>query len=150
MALVMGCNLPDDLLYDVENNMWYRENSDGTLTAGMTAVAMGMAGTLVAVSPKKVGRKVKPGKSCATIESGKWVGPAKLASGGEVLEINEALVANPPMANEDPYANGWLVKVIPEEWDTVKPQLITGGAINAAFEAKMKADEFVGCEESAA
>lgn len=150
MALVMGCDLPDDLMYDVENNMWYRENPDGTLTAGMTAVAMGMAGTLVAVTPKKVGRKVKPGKSCATIESGKWVGPAKLASGGEVLEINEALVANPPMANEDPYTNGWLVRVNPEEWDTVKPQLITGSEIAAAFEAKMKADEFVGCEESAA
>ncbi|MDP7548315.1 MAG: glycine cleavage system protein H [Alphaproteobacteria bacterium] len=150
MAIVLGCNLPDDLLYDVENNMWYRENGDGTLTVGMTAVAMGMAGSLVAVTPKKVGRKVKPGRSCATIESGKWVGPAKLASGGEVLEINEALVASPSMANDDPYTSGWLMKVQPEEWDSIKPQLITGDGITAAFEAKMQADEFVGCEAAAA
>jgi glycine cleavage system H protein len=150
MAIVLGCNLPDDLLYDVENNMWYRENGDGTLTVGMTAVAMGMAGSLVAVTPKKVGRKVKPGRSCATIESGKWVGPAKLASGGEVLEINEALVASPSMANDDPYTSGWLMKVQPEEWDSIKPQLITGDGITAASEAKMQADEFVGCEAAAA
>ena len=150
MALVLGCDLPDDLLYDVENNIWYRENGDGTLTIGMTAVAMGMAGNLVAVTPKKGGRKVKVGKSCATIESGKWVGPAKLASGGEVLEINEALVATPSLANDEPYTGGWLVKVQPEEWDSLKPQLITGDAIPAAYEAKMRADEFVGCEAAAA
>lgn len=149
MALVLGCDLPDDLLYDVANNMWYRENADGTLTVGMTAVAMGMSGDLVAVTPKKIGRTVKPGKSCATVESGKWVGPAKLASGGEVLEINTALVATPAMANSDPYVDGWLLRVQPVEWDSVKPGLVTGDAIPAAFEAKMVADEFVGCAAAA-
>ena len=149
MAVVLGCELPDELLYDVENNMWFLENDDGTLTVGMTSVAVGMAGPLVAVTPKKVGRKVKPGKSCATIESGKWVGPAKLASGGEVVEINEALVAAPTLANEDPYSQGWLLKVRPDEWAGVKPQLITGGAIAAAYEAKMQADDFAGCEAAA-
>ena len=44
MAIVRGCELPDDLLYDVANNMWYRENPDGTVTLGMTMVATGMAG----------------------------------------------------------------------------------------------------------
>ncbi len=149
MAVVLGCELPDELLYDVENNMWYLENDDGTLTVGMTSVAMGMAGPLVAVTPKKVGRKVKPGKSCATIESGKWVGPAKLASGGEVVEINDALVATPALANEDPYNQGWLLRVQPDDWAGVKPQLITGDAITAAFEAKMQADDFAGCEAAA-
>lgn len=149
MVMVLGCELPDDLLYDVENNIWYVENEDGSLTVGMTSVAMGMAGALVAVTPKKVGRTVKPGKSCATIESGKWVGPAKLASGGEVIERNEALIANPAMANADPYADGWLVKVRSDIWQAVKGDLITGDAIAAVYEAKMKADEFPGCEQAA-
>ena len=48
MPTVRGCNLPDELLYDVENNIWYRENADGTVTLGMTAVAAAMAGQLVA------------------------------------------------------------------------------------------------------
>ncbi|MBT5780382.1 MAG: glycine cleavage system protein H, partial [Rhodospirillaceae bacterium] len=86
--LVLGCDVPEELLYDVENNIWYRENDDGSVTIGMSAIAAAMAGQIVAFTPKKVGRTVKPGKSCATIESGKWVGPARLGSGGEVLEIN--------------------------------------------------------------
>ena len=75
MTHVRGCELPDELLYDVENNIWYRENEDDTITVGMTSVATGMAGQIVAITPKRAGRKVQPGRSCATIESGKWVGP---------------------------------------------------------------------------
>ena len=53
-----------------------------------------MAGQLVAFTPKKVGRKVEAGKSCATIESGKWVGPAKTAVAGEVAAVNDVMVGN--------------------------------------------------------
>ena len=72
MPTVRGCQLPDELLYDVGNNIWYRENPDGTVTLGMTAVAAAMAGQLVAFTAKKAGRAVQGGKSCATVESGKW------------------------------------------------------------------------------
>jgi glycine cleavage system H protein len=145
MATVRGCELPDDLLYDVENNIWYRDNGDGTVTIGMTAVAAAMAGQLVAYTPKKVGRSVKPGKSCATIESGKWVGPAKLASGGEVVEINDALSGDPSLANAEPYGAGWLVKVKPDDWDGTKGSLTPGSAVSGPYEAKMEADGFAGC-----
>ncbi len=84
MPSVRGCNLPDELLYDVDNHIWFTEMGDGTVKIGMTTVATAMAGKLVAYTPKKVGRSVPPGKSCATLESGKWVGPAKSAAGGEV------------------------------------------------------------------
>ena len=79
-----------------------------------------MAGQLVAFTPKKVGRSVEAGKSCATIESGKWVGPAKIAFEAEVVEVNEALVGNPKLANADPYGEGWMVKVKPADWDAGK------------------------------
>ena len=149
MATVRGCELPDDLLYDVENNIWYRENDDGTVTLGMTAVAAAMAGPLVAFTPKKAGRSVKDGKSCATVESGKWVGPAKIAFDAEVTEINEELVANPKMAGEQPYGTGWLVKVAPIDWASAKGRLTPGTAVAEPYEAKMAADEFAGCEELA-
>ena len=61
MPTVRGCQLPDELLYDVENNIWYRENADGTVTLGMTAVAAAMAGQLVAFTAKK-GRPCGPGR----------------------------------------------------------------------------------------
>ncbi len=145
MTDVRGCHLDDDLLYDVENHIWFRELDDGRVKLGMTTIATAMAGEIVAFTPKKVGRSVKEGKSCATVESGKWVGPAKSAAAGEVIEVNEALVAKPNMANDDPYDAGWMVILAPENWAAVKPTLILGSEAGPKYEAKMEADGFEGC-----
>jgi len=145
MANVRGCNLPDELLYDVSNHIWFKETGDGNVRVGMTAVATAMAGRLVAYTPKSVGKSVKAGKSCATIESGKWVGPAKVAAAGEIVEINDALTANPSLANDDPYDKGWLIVLKPEDWESVKGTLTPGSAVAGPYEEKMTADGFAGC-----
>jgi glycine cleavage system H protein len=145
MPTVKGCNLPDDLLYDVENQIWFKELGDGTVKVGMTSVATAMAGKLVAYTPKGVGKEVKAGKSCATVESGKWVGPAKTAAGGTVVAINDALAATPSIANSDPYGEGWLIVLKPEDWNGVKGSLVPGAQVAAPYEAKMNADGFAGC-----
>jgi len=144
MPTVRGCNLPDDLLYDVENHIWFTEVGDGTVKLGMTTIATAMAGQLVAFTPKKVGRAVRAGRSCATVESGKWVGPAKSAAGGEVVAVNEDLLSNPSLANQDPYS-AWMVQLKPEDWDSVKASLTPGSAVAGPYEAKMTADGFEGC-----
>jgi len=146
MATVRGCELPDDLMYDVDNNIWYREHDDGTVTVGMTAVATAMAGQIVAITPKRAGRKVQPGRSCATVESGKWVGPAKLLSGGEVVEVNPAIATTPGLANSEPYEGGWLLRIQPVNWDETKSQLIVGADVSGPYESKMEADGFSGCD----
>jgi glycine cleavage system H protein len=144
MAVVRGCTLPDDLLYDVENNLWYRPEGDGTYTVGMTMVATAMAGQLVAFTAKKAGKTVAAGKSCATIESGKWVGPAKLGFDAEIVAVNDDLTADPKMANSDTYGKGWMVKVKPA--DAGATSILTPGAnVAAPYEAKMTADAFAGC-----
>ena len=145
MANVRGCDLPDELLYDVDNHIWYQETGDGNVRLGMTTVATAMAGQLVAFTPKKVGRSVDAGKSCATVESGKWVGPAKSAVAGSVAEVNEEMVAKPSLANEDPYGKGWLVVLKPADWTGVKATLTPGAEVAAKYEAKMAADGFAGC-----
>lgn len=145
MPNVRGCHLPDELLYDVENHVWFSEVGDGNVRLGMTTIATALAGELVAFTPKKVGRSVRAGKSCATVESGKWVGPAKSLAGGEVIETNANLADNPGLANEDPYAN-WMVVIKPEDWDAVKPQLTLGSDVASKYEAKMDADGFAGCD----
>ena len=145
MANVRGCHLPDELLYDVDNHIWFQELPDGNVKLGMTTVATAMAGQLVAFTPKKVGRSVDAGKSCATVESGKWVGPAKSAAGGSVAEVNEALVGKPSLANEDPYGAGWMVILKPQDWAAVKATLTPGAQVAAKYEAKMAADGFAGC-----
>jgi len=144
MANVRGCELPDDLLYDVENHTWFTEVGDGTVKMGMTTIATALAGELVAFTPKKVGRKVRAGKSCATVESGKWVGPAKSLAGGEVIETNADLAEQPNKANDDPYGN-WMVILKPDDWDSVKGGLVLGSDVAAPYEAKMDADGFEGC-----
>ena len=145
MPTVRGCNLPDDLLYDVENHIWFTEVGDGTVKLGMTTVATAMAGQLVAFTPKKVGRSVRAGRSCATVESGKWVGPAKSAAGGEVVAVNDALVADPSIANDDPYDAGWLAILKPDDWDSVVGSLVVGSEVAAPYEAKMDSEGFGGC-----
>ena len=145
MPDVRGCHFPEDLLYDVDNHIWVKEEGGGKIKLGMTSVATAMAGQLVAFTPKKVGRKVKAGRSCATVESGKWVGPAKSLAGGEVLAANDALVANPSLANEDPYAN-WMVEIQADDWDDIKGNYVSGVDVAAPYEAKMEADGFAGCE----
>ena len=145
MPVVRGCNLPDDLFYDVPNNLWYRPESDGTYTVGMTMIATGMAGALVAFTAKKVGKTIEGGKSVATVESGKWVGPAKIGFDVEIVAVNEILSATPKLANTDTYGQGWMVRVKPVDPGAPKAVLVSGGAVAAPYEAKMTADNFAGC-----
>jgi glycine cleavage system H protein len=145
MGAVRGCNIPEDLLYNIENNVWVRRESDGTATVGLTSYACSLAGQIVSYTPKKPGKEVKKDKSCATVESGKWVGPAKTPVTGEVVDTNPAVAAKPGLINEDPYGEGWLVKIKPQDWDGEAGDLKTGADAMAAFEAKMEADGFGGC-----
>jgi glycine cleavage system H protein len=146
MATVKGCNFPDELFYNVDNNVWARREADGTVTLGMTAYAAALAGQIVSCTPKKVGRGVDKDKSAATVESGKWVGPVKAPVSGEVAAINDAVTSKPATINADPYGSGWLVRLKPGSWDAESTGLVTGAAAAAAFEAKMNADGFAGCQ----
>lgn len=145
MGAVRGCNIPEDLMYNVENNVWVRKEDDGTATVGLTSYACSLAGQIVSYTPKKVGKEVKQDKSCATVESGKWVGPAKTPVTGEVVSTNDAVAGNPGLINSDPYGEGWLVKLKPADWDGESGALKTGGDALSAFESKMEADGFGGC-----
>jgi glycine cleavage system H protein len=146
MASVRGCALPDDLFYNVESNVWCRREPDGSVTVGMTAYAVSLAGQIVAFTPKPVGRRVEQDRSVATVESGKWVGPVKAPVSGEVTAVNELLDTRPGVVNDDPYGAGWMVRMRPTDWDEEVATLLTGESARAAFEAKMEAEGFGGCD----
>jgi glycine cleavage system H protein len=126
MALINDCNLPEDLYYLMERHVWVRPSPDGPVTIGINDVASHLAGTIVAVTPKRAGRTVPKGQSVATIESSKWVGPVPAPVGGEIVEVNEAVRRNPRLLNEDPYGAGWLVRVRPSAWAADSADLVTG------------------------
>lgn len=145
MGAVRGCNIPEDLHYNIDNNVWARREADGNVTVGLTSYACALAGEIVSYTPKKPGKTIEKDKSCATVESGKWVGPVKAPVAGEVVAINDAVAARPGTINKDPYGEGWIVKLKPTSWDTDSTGLKSGNDALQAFEAKMNADGFKGC-----
>ncbi len=146
MPVVNGCPLPDDLYYDVENQLWYRDLGDGLVEAGITAVAAAMAGKVLAATPKRSGRRLEAQQACAVVESGKVVGSARVAFSGLVERSNEPLMDRPSLINKDPYGAGWLVVMRPDDWAAAKATLIRGADVADAYRAKMEAEDFPGCE----
>lgn len=139
MTTVRGCNIPADLHYLVEKHVWARRDGD-VVTVGLTDVAQNLAKTFVSVTLKAVGKKVAKGKSLATAESSKWVGPVPNPVGGEVVEVNAAVAARPSLLNEDPYGEGWIARVRPDDWEAEAADLVTGAAGVDAYRAFLEAE----------
>lgn len=136
--LYYGCDIPEDLWFDLERDLWVRFEADGTATLGMTDTAQTRGGKLVNIEFRKVGKVLRQGQSAATIESAKWVGPFPMPFGGEVLATNaEAFKRDILIANRDPYGAGWLVKVRPTNLDAERGHLITGAAAIEAYRKKI-------------
>lgn len=144
MITVRGCRFPAHLLYDVKNHVWYERLDEGSFRVGMTSVAIALAGEILAFTPRRVGRPVEAGRACATVESGKWVGPARIVFDGEVLAVNEAMIQRPHLANEDCYGRGWMLVARPSD-EAPLAALISGNEIAQAYEAWMAAEDFPGC-----
>ncbi len=145
MAEVKNCLLPDDLRYHVEYNVWVRDHGDGSFDLGMTDIAQTMAGAVIHCRPKKVGKTVKAGKSLATVESGKWVGPVKSPFTGEIVARNDAVEADAPILNRSPYKEGWIVRIKPEEGAGGLEGLLDAAAAAEGFAAYMTEKELGEC-----
>jgi glycine cleavage system H protein len=144
MASVRNCNIPEDLFYVVDKHVWARPEGD-LVVVGITDVAQNLAKTLIAVTPKKVGRAVRAGQNVATVESGKFVGPVPAPVGGEIVEVNQAVVDRPPLVNEDPYGEGWIAKLRAADWAGESGALATGEDGVAAYGAFLD-EQGISCE----
>ena len=100
---------PDDLLYHPEHD-WARVDGD-TATFGITWYAQDALGEVVFVDAPDVGKQVKKDDGYTEVESVKAVSDVIAPLSGEIVEVNEALADKPETINEDPYGEGWLVKV---------------------------------------
>jgi len=126
MSTVNNCNLPEDLYYLVDKHVWARRVGDDTVQVGLTDVAQSMAKTIISVGLKDVGRTVRKGRSIATVESGKWVGPVPSPFDGEIVEVNHDLATSPSTVNRDPYGEGWMAVLRFTDWDAGAVDLVTG------------------------
>ena len=100
---------PDDLKYHPEHD-WARVDGD-VATLGITWYAQDQLGEVVFFDPPEVGSTVTKDSPYAEVESVKAVSDVIAPLSGEIVEVNEALKDAPEQINEDPYGEGWLVKV---------------------------------------
>ena len=100
---------PEDLLYHPEHD-WARIEGD-TATLGITWFAQDQLGELVFFDPPAVGTQIQKDQAYAEVESVKAVSDVIAPLSGEIVEVNGALADAPEKINEDPYGEGWMVKV---------------------------------------
>ena len=100
---------PEDLVYHEEHD-WARIDGEDA-TFGITWYAQDALGEVVFFDPPKPGATVTKGESYAEIESVKAVSEVVAPLSGEIVEVNAGISATPETVNEDPYGEGWLVKV---------------------------------------
>ncbi|MCC5925315.1 MAG: glycine cleavage system protein GcvH [Bacteroidetes bacterium] len=101
---------PSELKY-TKDHEWLRDNGDGTATIGITEFAQSELGDIVYVDIDTIGETIDQDATFGTVEAVKTVSDLFMPVDAEVLEINPALDANPELVNEDPYGEGWMVKV---------------------------------------
>ena|SRR5437764_772338 len=100
---------PDDLKYHEEHDWARVEGEEAVL--GITWFAADALGELVHFEPPEPGSTVTKGQSYGEVESVKAVSDVIAPLSGEVLEVNQQVVDAPETVNEDPYGNGWLVRI---------------------------------------
>jgi glycine cleavage system H protein len=102
-------SVPDELMYG-RSHEWIRTEGDAVVV-GITHYAQDQLGEVVYVELPEVGVGVATGDELGTLESVKAVSEFLAPVAGEVLEVNERLEDEPNLVNEDPYGDGWLVKL---------------------------------------
>ena len=100
---------PEDLLYHAEHD-WARIEGDEAVL-GVTWYAQDALGELVHYEPPDVGATVSRNASYGEVESVKAVSDLISPLSGEVLEVNQQVVDAPETVNEDPYGDGWLIRI---------------------------------------
>lgn len=101
---------PSDLKYTKEHE-WLKDNGDGTATIGITEFAQGELGDIVFVELEEPGFEFSQDDTFGTVEAVKTVSELFAPVDGEVIELNEELEDNPELVNDDPYGEGWMLKI---------------------------------------
>ena len=102
-------SVPEDLQY-TRSHEWVRQEGD-TATIGITDHAQDELGDIVFVELPDKGATFEAGEAFGTVESVKAVSDLYAPVGGEVIEVNSALEDAPEKINEDPYGDGWMLKL---------------------------------------
>jgi len=139
-----NCVIPTDRYIDVEEHVWAKVDDD-VVTVGMTDVAQSLAKKFLHAHIKGEGKEIGAGRSVATVESSKFVGPVKTPVDGEIIEVNDAVDDDASAINMSPYEDGWIVKLEPSNLDEDLEDLLIGDEAVEAYEDVID-DEEIECE----
>jgi glycine cleavage system H protein len=116
-------NIPDDLRYTEEHEYIKPSDAADVVIIGITDYAQGELGDVVYVQLPEVGATFEKMDEFGTIEAVKAVSELFCPLAGEVVEVNPALEADPSLVNQDPYGDGWMIKLRPKNMADVEEAL---------------------------
>lgn len=111
-------DIPSDLRYR-ETHEWVRLEDDGSVVVGISDHAQAALGEMVFVELPEPGLSYAQGDACAVVESVKAASDIYAPVSGEIIEFNRALEDDPALVNSDPYGDGWLFSMNPENPDEI-------------------------------
>lgn len=123
-------------LYIQKDHYWARVDGD-VVVIGVTDFAQKLAGTIKRVVTLEEEDEIVQDKPIGTLSSGKWTGKLYAPVSGEIVEVNEDIEDEPNLINDDPYGEGWVLKVEPSNLEGDLANLIKVGP---EFEVWMKAE----------
>lgn len=132
MAEYRGCDLPEDLFYDLDY-VWVRPEADGSYKIGLTDPSQTMSGRVQYVWIKDLGTHRAWKKPVARIESGKWAGGIPAPFDGVIVARNALVLDNPGLINIAPYSDAWLVVMRPDDPVRALDHLKTGADAQCAL-----------------
>ena len=128
-------SFPDDLFYH-KDHYWARVDGD-VVVVGLTDFTQQLAGTIKRVVTLEEEDEVEQDKPIGTLSSGKWTGKLYAPVSGEILEVNEDIEDEPKTINEDPYGEGWIIKITPSN---LQGDLANLKKTGSEFETWMKSE----------
>ena len=138
-ASAHGFPLALDRLYQADTHMWVQPSGPGHARIGMDPLGIETSGTLAQLSFLEVGAELTAGSPFGQLEAAKFVGPLISPVSGIVVAVNEAVLADPGLAERDPFGGGWLIEAELSDPDGELPGLLSDpDEITRWFAAKVE------------
>jgi glycine cleavage system H protein len=137
MTMIDKYNMPDDLYY-TKDHAWLKVEGD-LVRIGITDFMQQLAGEITFIRIPRVDKKLDAGKTLASLQSGKWAGKILVPMGGVVTAANKDLVGSPGTMNNDPYGQGWIAVMKPDDLQAGLKELLQGNELEAWLKEEIAA-----------
>lgn len=148
MQTTTSYHIPDDRAYDGAHHLWVQlDPAIGRAVVGIDAFGLDSLGELAYVSLQAAGMPVRRGEAIGTLEAAKMTTVLVAPVSGTLVDRNANVLRDPTLVNRDPYGDGWLVAIEPDDWETEVADLVAGAALPAWVAAeteRYRSEEWAG------